>query len=220
MALKIPEENLQSIAKILRLPEGAIDEVMNALESTTITAEPSAMAENIAEMVPSIPREDLAAVVQTLYSLYHVREFSGVRPARFVRDLVDTILQNPAIGAEKAEASFVGKRFQRLLNAKTLNVLSKAVRIQREIGPIFYDAKIISDIRPVFGDDLAGGPISAVITHTLKLAYYEGEEQREFLIVLDQQDLMYLNEVIERAQQKEEALDGVLEKLGLPRLGV
>ena len=221
MPLEIPNENLQTIGKIVRLPEAAIDDLVNALASTRITAEASAMAEKISDTILSIPKEDIAEIVETLYSLYHVREFSEVRPARFVRDLVDTVLQSPDLGLNKVEhASFIGKRFQRLLDIKTLNILSKAVRLQRDVGSIFCNARIISDIRPVFGDDLPEGPISAVITHTLKLAYHEGAQHREFLVALDQQDLLSLMEVIERAQQKEEQMDRILEKLELPRLGV
>jgi hypothetical protein len=221
MALQIPNDNLRAIGKIVALPETAIDELLGALASTTITAESSTMAENIATSVPSIPHDDLLEIIETLYSLYHVREFSEVRPARFVRDLVDAILQAPDLGLNKTEhASFVGKRFQRLLNVKTLNVLSKAVRLQREAGCVFCGAKILSDIRPVFGDDLSSGPISAVITHTLKLACHESGQHREFIFVLDQQDLVKLADVVERAQEKERELDRILGKLALPRLGV
>jgi len=85
---------------------------------------------------------------------------------------------------------------------------------------LYCDAKILSDIRPVFGDDLSEGPISAVITHTLKLAYHEGGEHKEFFIVMDQQDLITLFEVIDRAHEKEQALTGLLQKSGIPRLGI
>ena len=221
MALQIPEENLPAIGKILKLSDAATEELIDALASTTISAEAPAMSEKIAGLVSSIPREDLADIVETLYSLYHVREFSEVRPARFVRDLVEALLQNPDFGLKKTEdAAIVGKRFHRLLNVKTLNVLSKAIRLQRNVERIYCDAKILSDIRPVFGDDLSEGSINAVITHTLKLAYHEGADYRDFFIVLDQQDLIDLGEVIDRAQEKEEVITGLLEKLGLPRLGI
>jgi hypothetical protein len=220
MALEIPRENLPAIGKILKLSDAAMDELINALSSATITAEPSAMAEKITESIPSIPRGDLADIVDTLYSLYHVREFSEVRPPRFVRDLVETLLQNSDFGLKKEDASAVGKRFHRLLNVDTLNVLSKAIRLQRDTARVYSFAKIISDVRPVFGDEVSKGAISAVITHTLKLGYYEGGEYREFFIVLDEADLINLQEVIERAHEKSETLDGLLKKSGLPRLGI
>ncbi|MGA2596584.1 MAG: hypothetical protein ABSH09_06275 [Bryobacteraceae bacterium] len=220
MALQIPKQNLPAFGKILKLPDAVIDELINALTSTTIAAEAGAMAEKIAGSVPSIPREDLNDIVDTLYSLYHVREFSEVRSARFVRDLVEALLENPDFGLKKEDASSTGKRFHLLLNVRTLNVLSKAIRLQRDGEHLFCDAKIISDIRPVFGDNLSEGPISAVITHTLKLAYHEGGDHKEFFIVLDQQDLISLFEIIDRAHEKDEALVRLLQKSGVPRLGI
>src|SRR5580704_16536449 len=105
MALEIPKRQVPTVGKILRLSEAAIEEFINALSSATITAEAPALAEKIAGSVPSIPREDLNDIVDTLYSLYHVREFSEVRSARFVRDLVEAVLQNPEFGLKKEDAS-------------------------------------------------------------------------------------------------------------------
>jgi hypothetical protein len=80
------------------------------------------MAKKVTDSIPSIPPEDLSEIISTLYALYHVREFSEVRPARFVRDLVEDLLQNPDFGLTKTDTSPTGKRFQRLLNVKSLNV--------------------------------------------------------------------------------------------------
>jgi hypothetical protein len=220
MALEIPKEHIPAIGKILKLSDAAIEELISALLSTTITAEAPAMAEKIAALVPSIPLEDLGAIIDTLYSLYHVREFSEVRPARFNRDLVDTLLQNSDLGLKKDDASITGKRFQRLLNLKTLNTLSKAIRLQRGGERIYGDAKIITDIRPVFDEDVTKRPTSAVITHTLQLGYFEDGEHRQFFIVLDEQDLDALQEVIERSKTMGDTLTHLLDSAGIPRLGI
>jgi hypothetical protein len=222
MPLQLPKENLPALAKIIKLSDAEVDELINALTSSTIAAEARAMSEKVAGSVPTIPREDLDAIMETLYSLYHVREFSEVRPARFLRDLVDALLQNPDFGLKKTgdDPSHVGKRFQRLLDVKTLNVLSKAVRLQRDAERIYCGAKILSDIRSVFSDDISEGPISAVITHTLKIAYHQDGDHKEFFIVMDQQDLINLGETVERAHEKEEALTNLLKQLELPRLGI
>jgi len=220
MALQIPKEQLPSLGKILKLSDAAVQELIGALSSATISAEAQAMAEQIADSVPSIPSEDLTDVVEMLYGLYHVREFSGVSPTRFVRDLVDTILLNPDFGATKAEASTIGKRFQQLLNLKTLNSLSKAIRLQRDGERIYCDAKIISDIRSVFGDDVEKRPIGAVITHMLKLGYDQMGEHKEFFVVLDEEDLGALQDVVERAKAKGDTLTEVLDAAKIPRLGI
>jgi hypothetical protein len=72
----------------------------------------------------------------------------------------------------------------------------------------------------VFGEDVSQGPSSAVITHTLKISYHQDADHKEILIVLDEQDLIALMEVIDRAFKKAGALTALLTKSGLPRLGI
>jgi hypothetical protein len=76
MPLQIPGEYLPAIGKILKLSDASAHELINALSSATIRSEASEMAETIADHAPNIPRQDLTDIVDALYSLYHVREFS------------------------------------------------------------------------------------------------------------------------------------------------
>lgn len=221
MPLSIPREYLPAIGKILEFSDASTEELIKALSSATICAEATDMAKQIAGLTPSIPTEDLADIVDALYSLYHVREFSEATPSRFLSDLIDTLRKNPDLGLKKTEdVANARARFKQLLNIGTLNTLSKAIRLQRDGERLYCDAKILSDIRPVFGTDVSKGPTSAVITHTLELGYHEGDDHKEFFIVLDEQDLLQLLEVVDRAFKKAETLTELLNKSGLPRLGI
>jgi hypothetical protein len=220
MPLSIPREYLPAIGMILDISDASIEQLVAALSSASICAEATEMAAKIADLTPGIPFEDLTAIVDALYSLYHVREFSEVSPSRFLTDLMDTLRRNPDIGLKSEDTARIRSRFRQLLDIGTLNTLSKAIRLQRDCERLYCDAKILSDIRPVFGEDINRGPTSAVITHTLKLSYHEDEEHKEFFVVLDQQDLGQLLEVLDRAFKKAESLTELLEKSGLPRLGI
>ena len=85
---------------------------------------------------------------------------------------------------------------------------------------MFCNAKILSDIRPIFGPKIESGPVAAVVTHTLKLGYHEEGEHKQFFVVLDDADLVTFQEVIQRAREKSDALDNLLGASKLPRLGV
>jgi hypothetical protein len=175
MPLSIPREYLPAIGKVLKFSDASTEELIKALSSATICAQPTDMAKKIAGLTPSIPSEDLTDIIDALYSLYHVREFSEATPSRFLIDLIETLRRNPDLGLKKAEdVARARAQFKQLLNIGTLNTLSKAIRLQRGGERLYCDAKILSDIRPVFGADISKGPISAVITHTLELGYHEG----------------------------------------------
>jgi hypothetical protein len=114
MPLTIPGEYLPSIGKILKLSDASTEELINALSSTTICAEAPAMAQKIADLAPSIPPQDLTDIVDVLYSLYHVREFSEVAPSRFLIDLAETLRRNPDFGlATPPDVAHARARFKR-----------------------------------------------------------------------------------------------------------
>jgi hypothetical protein len=75
-------------------------------------------------------------------------------------------------------------------------------------------ARILTDIRPVFGatDD---PPIAAVVVHTLRLSFFEDNESKEFFISLDAEDLRTLRDQLDRASSKAESLKEVIDKTGI-----
>jgi len=195
--------------------------LIDVLGAARIVSEPQEMVAQIAADIPEIPRGDLSVIVRTVYSLYYVHEFSDVSPTRFLGELVDAILEISEIGsAANADKAAIRDRFKRLLNIKSLSMISKASRLQREGERLYCGAMILSDIRPVFGDDIASGPGSAVLTHTLKLSYHGDDGHRDFFVVLDSEDLKALGEVVDRAQAKDESLRKVLRGTSIPDLGI
>jgi hypothetical protein len=220
MALKVPERYIPMLNAVRNLSESAASELVRALEAATLTSSHDEMTEQIADKVPSIPKEELRNIVNVIYSLYHVREFSELNRNSFLDELIDSLREHadPKISAEELPA--IRKRFKGLLSIKSLEGLSKAVALQREGERLYGEAKIISDIRPVFGDDVEARPVAAVITHTLKIEYHENDGHKNFFIALDEYDLDDLEQIIKRAKAKAKTLTGVLADSEIPRLGI
>jgi hypothetical protein len=195
--------------------------LIEALGAARISAQPNETAAQIADSVPTIPIADLDLIVRTVYSLYYAREFSDVARSRFLDELVDALLEIQDIGkVTSGNVAAIRERFKRILSVGSLGLLSKASRLQREGERLYCEAMILSDIRPIFGDDIAAGPTSAVLTHTLKLSYHGGEGHRDFFVVLDGEDLTALGEVVDRAKAKDESLRGVLRRTDIQDLGI
>ena len=223
MALQIPKQHLPAIIKIRQLPDATADQLITALASFPPTPEAGKMSKQIASQVPGILPEDLKDIVDTLYALYYVREFSEVRASRFLRDLVQTLKSSTdtnLVVSDPAEVEKLKTRFEKLLGIENISLLSKAMRLQRDGERLFCDAKTLSDIRPVFHNDASSAPAGSVITHTLKLGYHEGGEHKEFFIVLEGGDLESLKEVVDRALSKETTLQKLLADAGLQDMSV
>ena len=89
MALDIPEREAGYIAAIQKLPSASMEKLILALVNAPPTSDPKKMAERIADQMPSVSVERLGRMLDTLYTLYHIRELSGVKYPQFLEDLIE-----------------------------------------------------------------------------------------------------------------------------------
>lgn len=217
MPLEIPPEDRNAIATVKTLTPAVLETFIFALKGAPPISNPHEMAEHMAKLIPSFPKDRLASVLEMLYTLYYIRDLSGVRPGTFLNDLMESVASG--LSLSKHDVPKVRMMLERLLSIDTLNTVSKASRLQRDGERLFCMAKILSDIRPVFKSNPSLAPAGAVITHTLKIGYHEGRDHLETQIVLDSDDLDALAAVIERARAKDKTLRAFLKRSKLPNLG-
>lgn len=199
------------------LPGPSLDRLISALKAAPPISNSEEMAEHVANQVPSMPVAKIAAVLSTIYGLYFIRDLAGVSPTTFLDDLMEGIGSQLKVTAR--DSAKLRSVFERILDIDSLNIVSKAARLQRDGERLFCTAKILSDIRPVFSADPTVRPAGAVLSHALKLGYDEGKEHREFHVVLDSEDLEALAGVVERARAKDKTLRDVLRGANLSNLG-
>lgn len=85
---------------------------------------------------------------------------------------------------------------------------------------VFRDARILTDIRPVFGMDPTAGPLAGIVIHTLRIDYHEAGDHPSFHVALDTGDLRRPWELVERAIKKEASLKTEIEKTSMKYLEV
>jgi hypothetical protein len=217
MPIDIPEEDQRSIAIINTVPDKTLEKFISILESAPPISNPAEMTQHVAKQLPSISTDKLERIVDVLYTLYLVRELSGVRPKRFFADLMEVVRKNSSESALKGILK-LESQLEKLLNIETLATISKAARLQRDGERLYCEAKILSDIRPVFGSKATVRPAGAVLVHTLKIGYHEGRDHREVHFAMDSADLEALSTVLRRAQEKDKTLRDLLKKSKLPNL--
>ena len=88
-----------------------------------------------------------------------------------------------------------------------------------EHAHVFCNARILSDIRPVFAES-ADSASAAVVIHNLQIGFHEGGTgpHKEFYVALDTGDLRKLKELIVRAEKKDIALQTMLKSSNVPYL--
>jgi len=220
MALELPKEDASSITAMQALSHATMEKFISALAAAPLISNPHEMATHVAKRVSSIPKDQLTRVLDTIYTLYHIRELAGVEHSQFLDDLMEAIQNNPTLQLSQKETPKLRFLLERTMNIDSLNMVAKAGRLQRDVEHLYCAAKILSDVRPVFGSDPAVRPVGAVLTHTLKIRYHEGDlrDHREFYVVLDSNDLDELRDIIQRAQTKDKSLRELLKSAQLPTL--
>ena len=109
----------------------------------------------------------------------------------------------------------VQKRIGELkLNTKFVSLVAKAKDLWSELPRKLIKSRILSDIRPIFGDSLGSIPVQGVVVHTLVLTFIEGDEEKEFHVNFDQNGISKLAGILNRATDKERLIGSAMENMG------
>jgi len=200
-ALNIPEEHRPGLALLRKMPDDAFAAAIVELEHSPDSA-PS---------IPSVSPQDAELFKSALDTMYAVRAYSDVDLDEFVDDVCDALKSVDDL--PQGEETKFRERLTRVLNIDPLSVAAKAVLLQNEHEHDFCSARILTDARPIFGDDVVGPPSAMMITHTLKLSYHQGAGGRlqEIYLGIGSRDIQELREVLDRAEKKASSLKAALE---------
>jgi hypothetical protein len=215
--ITIPEPYESGLAIIVGLSDDSVRELVSTLQITPTKLFPYTLAHEIAHKVQSIPVEDLSEVIETLQSLYLTRVLHEVPADEMADDIAEAATENGL--SERLRLSGLDRekfkqRLTTLLSIESLEILAKALGILRNNQNVFHEARIITEIRPVFGTNVEALPPAAVILHMLNITCHGTDGHKEFFIALDTDDIDVLRDVVDRAETKAESLKAMLNKAG------
>lgn len=216
-SLRVPKRHYKGLAKLLLLPDETTQELISALESAPLTLEIRETLEGILSRADTIRPNDVQSVTDALMSLYTVRANSEDSPSDLVTDLARAIEKADIEGVTVTDEfrATLAPRLTRLLEVNNLILASKAISIMFEHDSVFFKARVVTDLRPVFGTNTET-PQAAIIVHNLRIHYHRGDEHKDFFIAMDAQDLDQLMKTLQRAKAKTETLKGVLSAASIP----
>jgi hypothetical protein len=103
----------------------------------------------------------------------------------------------------------------------SLGVTAKVLDVRGDHGCVFCNARILTDIRAVFGEDPTRSPVAGTVIHSLRIEYHDVDDHhRRFYVALDGDDLRILRGLIDRAIKKESALKQEIVKTSMKYLEV
>jgi hypothetical protein len=216
--LRIPTEFHEGLLLLFRLTDAQTDELVHALERAPLRFSSVQLASELASQISSISPSNLTQLTEALLATYVVFTTSDVDVNMFVDDLYESVLQQ--VKSPPESDTGVKSRLLRLYGIDRLAVSTKAKLIVTEHQHSFCNARLFTDIRPIFGQDATAQPSGAMLVHTLKLHYHEGTEFKEFFVALDSDDLENLRSILKRASEKAESLKDFIKSTSITYVDV
>ncbi len=219
MAFEIPEKAWSPLSKLSQYTETQLEALNNAVKRCPPSLNFGDFTSAIAKAA-KIDLHEARDILGVLAGLYLARVGSENTVSEFVSQVVEEI-QEKVSAPEKSEKpnwdSFKKHLSDILSQDKTLGVSCKAVSVLTDHQHAFRSARILSDIRPIFGSNPSEEPVAAVAVHMLKIVYAAdpGNSSVEFFVALDSADLVKLEEVIKRAKEKDKSLKSTAERMKL-----
>jgi len=200
---KIPNKDQVALGVLGRLNDSDFETLSLALETLPART-------NITELVAAIDQEltrlgvgaiGLADALMTM-ALALSRTEDNILALHGISETIATSETGTEINPEILES-----RLSRVLSIGSVKFSAKAAVIQVEHGQVFQNCRILTDVRPVFRDEIAEGLCGLLIVHQLRIAIQDKNGNRsDFYVALDDRDLESVIQNVQRAKEKSAVL--------------
>jgi hypothetical protein len=212
--ITIPEGAYPAIQKLAHLSAEEFDSFLNALTRAKPAATPSLFEQHVAKHAPQINSSTIKMIVSELFSMNYAFEDLDSSASEMAQSIAEAAVeeQPEEFPINEADRDILADRLTKLFMLKaSLGLTSKAVGLLTDSAHLFYTARVLTDVRPIFNEE--GDAVEAtVILHNLVLHYGENGDHKDFVVTLDTNDIEALREVLDRADRKAEALKPLLKR--------
>lgn len=207
--LRVPESMRSGLKLIADLSSEAVDDLRLVLEKNPEVLFSREATIRHAEKLRKLSLADAEALMESVVPLVYFKGAQGKSTQQILTDVSASLQQEKPFTPE--QLTRFEKNLSRILDVSGLVLAAKAIAVASDCPRLFSEARILSDLRPVFSEDVTAAPLGAVVTHNLRISYNEEGNEKEFFVYLDSKDLKSLQEQIGRALQKDSTLRRFLE---------
>jgi hypothetical protein len=171
----------------------------------------SDLAERLAQLAPDLGPLDSRAMALALVSLAAQRwRWEPVELGRLVSE-------SPDLDVPEENREDFARVVRALVELDSLRTMAQALDVMSQQEHVFQRVRILTDVRPIFGEDASIGPSAAVVMHTLRLEHLTDGRVESINVSLDEQDLSDLRAALDRAVDKADTLRDVVARAGIPQ---
>jgi hypothetical protein len=207
---KIPESAYAAIQHLVHLSETDFAAFLDALTRAEPSLKTDMFWSHVAPHVKQIEPPVIKSILNEIFSMDAVRTDEPLDEfAEAMAEAASEIKSKEFPFRDEDRKTLKDRLVKILEGRKGLEITMKSAGVMLDQERVFYHARILTDIRPVF--DSQGESVSAaVIVHNLRIHYEHNSEHEDFHVALDTADIQSLREVLDRAEKKASYLKGLL----------
>ena len=214
----LPEKAYDDVALVIQHSEH-LHELYDFLHQCSLPIKETDLESNLAEKT-GIAIDTLSRIINTLQALHRARNYLELSGVAFVERLAVWFRDIASDRDDHTRIQDLDKAMEAIREAldedSELGMLEKTFELAFSHQNVLKDARIFTDIRPVYNKD-ATEIRRMTVTHQLVLEYLNGSgENARLHIAADASDIHKLERLCERARRKSLILAEELGKQGWP----
>ena len=207
--LRIPDDQIETLGTLVGMSDRDTDRLLRVLSDLPLSVDFEASTKALAPKLATLQIKQPNKLLQVLISLSVTRAHADPPINEYVEDVLEAIDESdPKIlsGKKKFHARHL---LRKLLSFEPLSLAAKASHLLHEQAHLLASSRILTDARPVYGQDPGKKPSGVLINHTLQLTYFDNMEHKEFFVALNAKDIANLKKILDRATAKADSLTDV-----------
>jgi hypothetical protein len=203
MPVALPDSLAAGLREIAELSDSVFEEFLSLLRSIRTEIKQYRVFDDADITLPALA-DGGKSIKGAAFALLLSRGRRHDPVDEFVADLIDTV--SSTAGFESTSLEILKRRATAILNIESLDLVARAHDVLLEHSNIFSSARIVSDLRPVFGETVTEPPLAVVLVHMLSIAFRSAGRRENFVVALNDKDIHALLQVLERAKTKSATL--------------
>jgi hypothetical protein len=207
--LRVPPRFEGSLRVLAALPEDEFASLLDFLNNQEQLLVPQDLGKELAEHLPQLAEQAgdiLGAAVSLSTRVQHDPDAA--------QESAEGVSLSPELDLPEGQRPAFVERLAAIMRCHAVQSAAKALDLVTDYDHVYYGARILTDIRPVFStenDEVT--PVAAVVIANLKIEHYgPSGDITSFHVALDHGDLLELRDVVQRGLEKTKSSKEFLEE--------
>lgn len=218
-SIKIPDRAREGLKTLATLTDDQFQELHSSLELIPRRIKRHSIFDDQEIRPKSISTADFTAIKTAVFPMLLGSANIPVSLSEYVHDIVEGVTDDDE-SLSKDLQSQLEVRLNEILTVSPAQVVAKSYDVLTEHGCIYTSARVLTDIRPVFGQNPDVAPTAGLTVHMLNIEHLKGSDAETFVVALDAKDIQDLIDVLERAKKKNDTLRSVITSMGMEYIDV